>query len=471
MKICIIQKQLFPYIGVMAISGVLKNKGYEVEALIDVCESDIISSLEKMSPDVIGFSVLSNEHMWLSNLSQKIKQLMPKVPIIVGGVHAVLYSEDILKIKGVDYVCCGDGEIALPLLLERLKNGNISANGITGIGYYDGDNPILQGITPMVQELDLLEDRSIYYDRYPVLRNLDLKTFLSGRGCPYKCSFCANPYIMNIYKGGGPYIRRKTPKHFITEIKDVVIRYGVKSVFICDDLFLMNIKWLEEFTDLYKSEIKIPYMVTGRADVLSEKQAKLLIESGCHTVSFGVETGNERLRKNILKKTVTDEDIIKCAGILKKFGIEVQTSNMFCLPDETIEDAISTIELNMKIKTDYMFTAIYLPFPKTELAEYCSQKNYLKSDYSFSDMPESFVMDSVLNIKDKEHLINLHKVAHLCIKFPILKPFLVYIAIKIRSKRLFFLLYILETFLRFKDERKLTFIQTVKYLWTYRKGY
>ena len=388
MKVCFVQKQLFPYFGVMAVSGALKQHGHETDVLINVSEPDIPAKLEALNPDIIGFSVMTTEHRWLRKIVAEIKQRLPHIPIIVGGVHAIFYPEDVLKIEGVDYVCWGEGEIAFPLLLERLVQGDQSAKDIQGIGYYENAAPILQGVAPLLADLDALkEDRAIYYTRYAELRELSQKIFMSSRGCPFKCSFCGNSYLMEIFKGAGQYIRRKSVEFFIQEIKDVLDFYGATSFFFCDDLFVVNVQWLEQFSALYQSKIGVPYICTGRAGVITERHAQALAASGCHTISFGVETGNEVLRRTVLNKNVTNAELSNCAAILKKTGIEIQTSNMFCLPDETIEDAISTIDLNIAMGTDYMFTAIFLPFPKTKLADYCADKNLLKKDYSFEDMP------------------------------------------------------------------------------------
>lgn len=472
MKICFCQKQLFPYFGVMALSGILNRSGHRTDVLIYVCETDILSRLETISPDIIGFSVMSTEHKWLKGIVPEIKKRMPGVPIIVGGVHATLYPEDILKLDGVDYVCWGEGEIAFPRLLERLEKGDKSPEGIQGIGYRKGAVPVLQGVAPLIQDLSSFsEDREVYYDRYPELKGLPQKIFMSSRGCPFSCNFCANSYMKNIFRDAGRYIRRKPPDFFLNEIKRVVEAYGATSLFFCDDLFVFNFKWLEDFSKIYKSGLGIPYICTGRAGSIQERHTAALAFSGCHTVSIGVETGNEHLRQKVLNKKISNADLLNCSSILKKAGIEIQTSNMFCLPDETIEDAVSTIDLNIRIGTDYMFTAIFLPFPKTALAEYCIEKNLLKKDYSFEDMPESFVRESVLDKKEKDIFSNIHKIAHLSLLFPGLKPLFIFMAKKVHSKKLFFFLYLSGTFLRYKKERKLSFYETVKYLWSYRKGY
>ncbi|MDD5072234.1 MAG: radical SAM protein [Candidatus Omnitrophica bacterium] len=470
MKVCFVQKQMFPYFGVMAVSGQLKKRGHETDIVIDVCEKDAVSALNKTKPDLIAFSALSSEHNWLRKLSAGLKRQMPAVPIAVGGVHSILYPEEILALSGVDYVCCGEGESSFAELVDRIAQKK-SAAGIPGIFYKEGGNPVMQDVAPITRELDsFFEDRHLYYEKYPELGKLALKVFMSSRGCPFLCSFCANSYIMEVFKGKGEYIRRKSPQHFVEEIKRVVAEYPTTSLFFADDLFAADIRWLEAFSPLYRKEVSLPYICTARIDLITERLAGLLAGSGCHTVSFGVETGNEQLRREILKKNISNKRIFDGVGIIRKAGIKVQTSNMFCLPGETVDDAVSTIDLNIAGGTDYMFTAVFLPFPKTALAQYCIDKGLLKKDYSFDDMPNSFIQDSVLSLDNKEALLNIHKVAHLCVRFPRAKPFLIYLAKKIKCKQLFLLFWLLGTFIRFKEERKLSLWKTTFYLWEYRRG-
>ncbi|MDD5691895.1 MAG: radical SAM protein [Candidatus Omnitrophica bacterium] len=470
MKICFLQKRIFPYFGVMALSGCLKKEGYETDIVIDACEKDAVLELKKAKPDLIAFSVLSNEHTWLRQLSSKLKREIPAVPIAVGGVHSILYPEEVLTLSGVDYLCRGEGESSFTELARRIALKK-PATDIPGIWFKRDGAPQMRGASPLTGELDsFFEDRGLYYERYPKLGKLALKVFMSSRGCPFHCSFCANPSIMRIFGGKGEYIRRKSARHFVEEIKRVVSDYPAASLFFADDLFAVDAAWLREFGPLYKKEVNLPYICTARIDLLEEEHARLLAGSGCHTVSFGVETGNELLRKGLLNKSISNKRIFEGARIIKRMGIKIQTSNMFCLPDESVEDAQATVDLNIAIGTDYMFTTVLLPFPKTALADYCTEKGLLKKEYSFEDIPNSFIQDSVLSLKDKEALLNIHKVAHLCLRFPRLKPFLMHVAKKIKCRQLFLFLWLFGTFIRFRDERQLNLWRTARYLWEYRKG-
>jgi radical SAM superfamily enzyme YgiQ (UPF0313 family) len=469
MKICFVQKQSFPYFGIMALSEVLKQKGHATDVLISTNEDDLISKIKTIGPDIIGMSVHSAEHKWLRETVSKIRFFLPDTPIIVGGIHATLYPEEVLKL-GVDYICCGEGEIAFTSLIERLENGQRSARGIPGIGYIENSRPVLQGAGTLALDLDqFIEDRTIYYDRYTELSKLDFKLFMSGRGCPLGCSYCGNALLKEIYKGSRKYIRKKSPRFFVNEIKQVIERYSAKSFYFMDDIFILDYEWLKEFAELYTSEIRLPYFCLGQASLIKEEYANILARSGCRNISVGLETGNENIRKNILNKFVSNEDFLVCSRNLKKYGIKLVTSNMFCLPNETIEDAISTIDLNIKIGTNHMAATMFLPYPKTKLAEYCIEKGLLGKDYSVEDLPTTFLFESVLKKENKEIFGNIQKIAELCLIFPKAKRVLIFLAKKIKFKIFFNFLYLLGIFLRYKSSMELTFFQTLKYFWTQRK--
>ena len=190
-------------------------------------------------------------------------------------------------------------------------------------------------------------------------------------------------------------------------------------------------------------------------------------------MSFGVETGNFHIRKNVLNKHITDEEIICCGNLLHDYGIKVQTTNMFCLPDETVEDALTTIELNIEAKADYVFTALFMPFPKTALTNYCIQKGLLKPDYSLKDLPHSFVTTSVLSIPKvrKETISNVHRLAQLFVKWSWTFKFekkLVYMRF---LSPLFQVIFLFFTVFRFKEERGITsWWATFRYAWRLRKS-
>jgi radical SAM superfamily enzyme YgiQ (UPF0313 family) len=256
----------------------------------------------------------------------------------------------------------------------------------------------------------------------------------------------------------------------VVEIEQTRQVAPISSVFFADDLFTSNKQWLREFVALYRKRINVPFMCVTRADHMDDEIAELLAQAGCHTVSFGVESGNEELRTRLLKKQITDVAIIRCAETLHRKGIRVQTSNMFCLPEETLEDALATIRLNIRIKTDFVFTPIFMPFPRTQLANYCISKNYLPEDFGFEHLPQSFMMHSILNIPDRRRIENLQRIAYFLVKYPSLLGFAESFVRSVRASWCYYPFLFLGTLLRYKSERGLSFAGAVRFLWRFRKS-
>ena len=435
-----------------------------------ISEPDILGKLKEVGPDVIAFSVLSMEHSWLEQTAAVVKQQFPSVPIVAGGIHAILYPEKILSIPSVDFVCTGEGEETLSSLCRALLNGG-TIDDLEGLGYRASGKIIINQRAKLLPDLGKYrEDRMVYYRRYSVLRSDELKQFIASRGCPYHCAFCFNETLHALFAGQGNRVRMKPPVHLIEEIEAARRVSPLRTVFFADDLFTSDKAWLREFSRLYRERIGIPFMCITRADRMDEETAALLKNAGCHTVSFGVESGNERLRMSVLKKTVGDEHILRCAGLLHGQGIRIQTSNMFCLPDETLEDAFQTIKLNIRIGADFVFTPLFMPFPGTRLAAYCLEKGYLPRDFSLAHLPQSFLAHSILTIPDRVRIENLQRIAFFIVKFPALLSLAERMVRTLRAAWLYYPFLYLGTLLRYREERGLSWRGTLRFLWRFRKS-
>ncbi len=148
---------------------------------------------------------------------------------------------------------------------------------------------------------------------------------------------------------------------------------------------------------------------------MDEEVIKILKDSGCHTLSFGIETGNERLRNELLNKRITNTHILEIGHLLKKYKLKFMTFNMIGLPNETIENALETIELNIKIGTEYPRCSILTPYPGTKIAGRFRDKMKINDIYSTYQQSEiSF------DVPQPKELINLHYFFQTAVIFPYL---------------------------------------------------
>ncbi len=469
MRIAILQRIPYEFIGVMHISSIIKRAGSTCEVFIADLEGE--RTLEKValfSPEIIAFSIMSVDYAWFRDMVSKIHAANIDVPIIVGGVHATLFPE-LIEQNDVDAVFVGEAENSLEQFLchysdeKRLKS-------VEGLYYKDKSGMIFRnGVSKLISNLDVLPfpDRGIYYDKYDVLSMKDTKHFLTSRGCPFQCTYCYNKSYQDLYKGKGSYIRHFSQERIIHEIVETRKRYFMKCINFSDDAFTQNPQWLNKFLLLYKKEVSLPFICSVRADMMTDALAGALKDAGVHTVMFGIECGSEKIRNEILNKRIKDNDIRRCAEILREYKIPFGTFNMFAIPSETIEDAFKTVKLNIEIKTDLPWASILMPLPKTEIVKIANDLKLLPENFDFNHLPTSFFMESPLILHKKYVYENLQKVFYFAVKYPWSLP-LWSILIRINFPLFFKGIFALSFLLRFSKIRNIPLWKSVKILWGFR---
>lgn len=416
MRIALLQDFWQEFHGLMIISAMLKQAGYHVDVFIRG-ESDIEKHIVEFGPDIIGFSVTTGGYVQNLHLVDRIKSIVPEVLVVFGGPHPTLVPE-IIEEKVIDVVVIGEGEETFLELVKKYETKQDYAK-IKGLWAKIDGVVHKNELRLPVQNLDSLPmpDWEIYY-KYPFLKKGKQKSFTASRGCPYNCSFCASRAFKALSAGKGSYVRQRKPENVIKEIAKVKRDLDIETVAFDDAIFTANNKWLNDFLNLYRKEIKLPFSVSVRADFVTEKSADLLKKSGCYGVSFGVESGDEELRFRVLNKRITDEQILKAAKIVKKHGITLRTTNMFGLPGETPEMSIKTIYLNRKMGADYPFAYIYQPYPGTELYDYCLKNGYLPPDFSFDHLAGVLFNSLLIKQPQMGQILAIHRLFYLAVKYP-----------------------------------------------------
>ncbi len=411
-RIIFLQRIWYEYGGPEIISAVLKKYGHRVALFIGNNSSDFIDKI--YSGDIVCFSVMTGEHRWALKVASEIKEKRETLTVF-GGPHPTYFPE-IINHPAVDIACCGEGEFAMLDLANAYDNG-IDYEDIPNLSLKRGNNIRRNEVRALISDLDTLPfpERQIYYNKYRLLKESSLKPFMASRGCPFSCGFCFNERLREIYSNKGEYVRFRSPRNLIDEIGEVDSKYGLKSVFFADDFFIPSQKWLEEFSSLYKKEVRKPFVCSVNVNTLNEGIIRLLKDSGCHTVGFGIETGNEKTRCELLNKCVTNSQIEKASRLLKKYKLKFMTFNMIGLPGETVDNALETVKLNIKIGTDYPRCSILTPYPGTRIAERFSKK--IKIDDIYSAYQQLEISFEVQHCKE---LCNLHYLFQTAVIFPCL---------------------------------------------------
>ena len=215
--------------------------------------------------------------------------------------------------------------------------------------------------------------------------------------------------------GCGKYIRQRSVDHVLEEIREVKEKYKVKKIYFYDDIFIMNKSWIREFTSRYKEEFDLPFTCYLRVNLVTEELIANLASAGCESVALAIESGNAAIREQVLHRKMTNDQIKEVARLLHKYKICFMTQNMVALPDESIDNAFETIQLNADIRPGYAWCSIFQPYIGTDVYNYCIEKGYLDPSHK-QDI--TYQREAPIKKGDKKQFENLHKLFGLAVEFP-----------------------------------------------------
>jgi radical SAM superfamily enzyme YgiQ (UPF0313 family) len=404
-------------IGIMSLLAYLRRSGYECDFIDLALERDYLKKIKEAHPDIIAYSITTGKHFFYQRLNVELKKKM-KFFAIFGGPHATFFPEFIEE-EGVDAICRGEGEYALVELAAALKDGRDCAS-IKNLWVKQGEKIYRNDVRPLIEDLDSLPfpDREII-NKYNHYKKLHRRMVLTGRGCPYSCTYCFNHSYNDLYGlTKSKIVRKRSVAHVIEELKEISNKYSPRRFQFIDDTFILDKSWCSDFSKKYKEEISKPFIAYTRVNIVDDEVIKSLKEGGCITILYAIESGNDIIRNSVLKRNITEKQILDAVGIYKKYGLKTFAQNMVGLPDETLKSAFETVRLNAKCKPDYAWSSIFQPYPRTELYAYCEKKNYLTNE----PFDETYYKKSILNIPYRAEFENLHHLFSLAVAFPFLEP-------------------------------------------------
>lgn len=382
------ESRLHEQLSIMALSASLKNSGHETSLVFfqnDPLNKDkIVKAIKRENPDFIALSFMSCVKEHYVDLCDYIKQHMD-IPIVIGG-PAATFDSNLTSIKDnpFDAVCIGEGDLSVVDFVNGYKHGKNLAPLQNFVIRDENGGQLRGGLINLVDPLDDLPfpDRKIIYDRDDFLRSSKIKMFISGRGCPYQCTYCFNHKYNSMYRGKGHIIRHKSVRYFLEEIRQIRKEYPLEGAIFEDDIFIIDKEWLAEFAERYPKEIGLPYMCYVRPNLVNEEIARLLKISGCYSVRVAIECGNEILRNKILRRSLSDDQILKSCQILHDAGIKVGTINILGLPTETIGNMQETLNLNRACKPEHVSANLFMPLPGVDLTNYAIEKGLLDKSFT-----------------------------------------------------------------------------------------
>ncbi len=364
-------------LGILYIASFLRSKGHDV-FLIDLTFSKDEEQLKKAAKesDLIGMSSTSLIFDNSKKALNIIKKSNPKIPCFLGGSHATLSPADSLN-TGFDYVIIGEGELTVLKLVNSIKNKENIKN-IDGIAFKENSNVVINPRKSFLENLDELPfpARGLWdYEKYFKTGTTEIG-ITATRGCPYNCLYC-KPMVDKLF---GNKVRKRSPKNVVDEIEEIAKNYShlfkgkVKLWFKDDTLTLCGLEWFKEFkNELEKRNLSIDWGSHTRVDNVNFDLLKIMKESGLSHISFGVESGSQKIL-NYYRKGTTPEQAIKAFKLCKELGIKTFAYFMIGAPIETRKDLEETYQLIKKIKPDGLDVFTTVPYPGNDLYDLLKKK-------------------------------------------------------------------------------------------------
>ena len=386
--------QLGFHYGIAHLSAVLKKAGHEV-ALWQLCEdiaplpsaTDFTQRLQQAAPDVVGFSVVTNQWEYTRKLATWARRAV-QAPLICGGIHAMAAPEEVLASGLFDYIIRGEAEEAMLELVEKLSR-NEDVSMVRNLGWIDNGHLRLNPVRTLPQ-LNRLPFKD--YSIFDFQKIIDAKNgwvgLMASRGCPFACTYCFNHQMVKHYRDdlhcsfkALNYIRHFEIEAMMAEINYLLANYkNIKMFIFDDDLFTYYREYVQKFCEAYKKVSPLPFVVNAHVGFFDAQRAGYLAAANCRIVKFGVESGSSRVRRQIMNRHMKNDSIIAAIQTAKRFGLHTSIFLMVGLPDEGYSDVLATIELMAAaLPGRYRWTYFY-PYPNTAAYDIALQKGYIDKD-------------------------------------------------------------------------------------------
>lgn len=363
-------------ISLPSIAAVLIEKGFEVK-IIDCIADDIsLGELENILRRENTLLAIINVATMTFDIDKKTAELCKKlkIPCAAVGMHVTTIPDDALKSSVFDFAIRGEPELISLNLAEALHHKSDLKN-VKGISFKINGKIVHNQNEKLIENLDSLPfpARELLHNEKYIgpLTQKPYTLVITGRGCPFNCIFCtANRYY-------GKRQRIRSPKNIVDEIEQIVRKFGIRNIGMWNDTFTFNKEQVKGLArEIIKRKLRIDWFCNSRVDTIDEEMLMLMAKSGCKVITFGVESLDERILKNI-KKGINASQVENAVRLCRKYKIKSQLHIIFGLPGETRETLKKTIKETLRINPDYAQFYCAVPFPGTEFREYVTKRGYL----------------------------------------------------------------------------------------------
>jgi radical SAM superfamily enzyme YgiQ (UPF0313 family) len=349
---------------------------------------DIVAAVQRHAPGLVGVSATTRQWLRTRGLMAALR-LRCEVPVIVGGLHATFAPEEVLRQPGIDFVCLGEGEAALLELVQAMaEHGAERATRsarlgrIANIWARGGLKPALR---PPIEPIDGIP----FAARDGLDERWGVAHISTQRGCPFPCTYCAARMYDQLYAevsgnsspagsaDAARYGRRRSHGNVLEELRALRAAGPLNYVIFLDDTFTIHHPWVREFCRVYGAEFGLPFSLHARVETVNPRMLAELAAAGCRHIVYGVESGSERVRREIMQRSASNQRFRDVFRWTREAGIMATANYILGIPGETLAEMDETIALHHELQpTDFGYFVFY-PYPGTALHQLCRERGWL----------------------------------------------------------------------------------------------
>lgn len=371
----------------LAYAAAMLAKKHEVMLRDSVAEKDdhmkFIAEVKKFEPGLVVMETSTPSVFNEKKLIGLLRKAVPEAKIVLTGSHASAMPKETLLECLPDIVCIGEYDITLFEMANRIEEGASLAK-VDGVAFRQGTKVTINKRRDLVKNLDALPwpmREALPTGAYSDTLLITPFTFvISGRGCPYYCTYCNWPSTMF-----GHGLRMRDPGMVVDEVEYCVHRFGLRSFKFFDDTFTVNKDHVKAIcAELKRRRIKTPWICNARVDTLDLETMKVMKDAGCYLFKVGIESGVQETL-DWVKKGTTLEQTRKFFRNTKKAGIKTFGSVIIGYPQDTRESIEQTFNFVKEVAPDMVQFVIMQPLPGTELYEWMGKHGMLPKGNSWDE--------------------------------------------------------------------------------------
>jgi len=378
---------VMPSLGIAWIAAVLSEDGHQVRILdahaLHMHLEDVPRWVAEYGPfDIVGITATTPLIENALTLAQSLKSVCPSLKIVLGGVHPTVLPAEALAESAVDIVVRGEGEITMREIaaekpLDQIEGISYRCNGAV---VHNLERKLIAHLDSLPFPAYHLLPMSKYRPAAGAAKRLPAISVLATRGCPGKCTFC--------YRIFSNRLRCRTGGHIAAEVKLLQDKYGIREICFYDDTFTAVRREIRAFCQaILDMRLDLTWSCFSRTDTFDYETFRMMKESGCHQVMYGVETYSPEILRNINKK-VDHKAVAHVIRATQELGIEVRAAFMLGNPGETEETLKKNIQYAIDLDPDLAIFNITTPYPGTEMFRWAEENQYLRTrnwdDYDLS---------------------------------------------------------------------------------------